>query len=420
MPLTLKRIPLVLLFTAAIAAIVLVAVVNRDARGIGTEAAAAPAAARMPSDPRALEELALAQIQLAREDGDPTRYGIAEELLRRALRADPNDFIALGGLGSIAASRHDFPTALSLGRRALSLDPASGYALGVVVDAQIELGRYAAARRSIVRMLDLHPDLSSFSRLSYYLELHGDITGARRALRAAIASGAPARENTAWAYLSLGNLELGQGNLAAAEAQYGLAGRAQRGFVHALAGRARVAAARGRHDEAIRLYRSVTARLPLPAYVIALGDAQTAAGQTADARAGYELVRAEERLYGANGVNVDVELALFEADHGGDATRAVSLVRAAQRTQRSVAVDDALAWTLFRAGQYRAALEAANRALRLGTRDATFLYHRGAINAALGRRGDARADLSRALLINPQFSVLGAPDARRLLKEVSR
>jgi tetratricopeptide (TPR) repeat protein len=404
---------------AAVAAIVLVAVMNRSAGGIGPMAAAPPLA-RTPSDPRALDSLALAQIQLAREDGDPTRYGVAEQLLHRSLRTDQHDFIALGGLGSIAASRHDFPTALELGRRALSLDPASGYALGVVVDAQIELGRYADARRTLVRMLDLHPDLSSFSRLSYYLELHGDITGARRALRAAIASGAPARENTAWAYLSLGNLELAQGNLAAAAAQYRLAGRAQPGFVHALAGRARVAVARRRYAEAIRLYEAATARLPLPAYVIALGDVQTAAGRTADAQATYGLVRAEERLYAANGVNVDVELALFEADHGGDARRAVGLVLAARRTQRSVVVDDALAWTLYRAGRADAALEAANRALRLSTRDASFLYHRGAINAALGRRAAARADLSLALRINPRFSVLGAPEARRLLKEVSQ
>jgi Flp pilus assembly protein TadD len=93
---------------------------------------------------------------------------------------------------------------------------------------------------------------------------------------------------------------------------------------------------------------------------------------------------------------------------------------AARRTQRSVVVDDALAWTLYRAGRPHAALEAATRALRLGTRDASFLYHRGAINAALGRRAAARADLSLALRINPRFSVLGAPEARRLLKEVSQ
>jgi tetratricopeptide (TPR) repeat protein len=420
MPIALKRTPLVLLFCAAVAAIVLTAALNRGAGGPVYFGARHQSTQGPTADPRALDELALTHLQRAREDGDPTHYTVAEQLLHRALRARPGDFTALGALGSLAATRHDFPAALALGRKALLLDRASTYALGVVVDAQVELGRYGAARRTLVRMLNDRPDLSSYSRLSYYLELHGNIAGAREALRAAIESGAPARENTAWAYLSLGNLDFGQGKLAAAAALYRLAGEAQPGFVHALAGQARVAAARGRYGEAIRLYRAAVARLPLPAYVIALGDVQTAAGRRDDARATYALVRAEERLYAANGVNVDVELALFEADHGGDPRHAVALVEAARRTQRSVVVDDALAWTLYRSGDLRAALRAANRALRLGTRDASFHYHRGAIDARLGRRAAARADLSLALRINPHFSVLAAPEARRLLEEVSR
>jgi len=35
-------------------------------------------------------------------------------------------------------------------------------------------------------------------------------------------------------------------------------------------------------------------------------------------------------------------------------------------------------------------------------------------------RAEARRDLASALAINPHFSVLYEPDARRLLKEVSR
>src|SRR4051794_32028512 len=100
MPLTLKRLPLVMLFTAAVAAIVLVAVINARAGGIGSGGAAAGTAAvpGMPSDARSLDELALTQLQLAREDGDPAHYRVAEHLLRRARRSDPGDFTALGGL----------------------------------------------------------------------------------------------------------------------------------------------------------------------------------------------------------------------------------------------------------------------------------------------------------------------------------
>jgi Flp pilus assembly protein TadD len=90
------------------------------------------------------------------------------------------------------------------------------------------------------------------------------------------------------------------------------------------------------------------------------------------------------------------------------------------RIQPSVTVEDALAWTLFKAGQSRAALAASNRALRLGTRDSSFLYHRGAIEASLGMDAPATRDLTAALSLNPGFSLLYAADARRLLRELGR
>jgi tetratricopeptide (TPR) repeat protein len=372
-----------------------------------------------PRSPEAYTNLALAELQQAREDGDPRWYTKADALLRRALALDPTNFTALGGLGSLAASRHDFTAARALGRRALAVDPGSTYALGVIVDADVELGRYRVARRSLERMLNTRPDLSSYSRASYFLELHGDVAGARRALRDAIASGAPARENTAWAYLYLGNLDYNHGRYAAAAREYRMAGQAQPGFVHAEAAEAKLAAARGDLHRAIELYGDATRRLPLPAYVIALGDVQAAAGRHAEARRTYGLVRAEEALYQANGVNVDVELALFDADHG-EAARGLGYARAAAAVQRSVVVEDALGWALFKAGHPRAALAAADSALRLGTKDAGFLFHRGAIEAALGMRAAAAHDLARALAINPHFSVLYEPAARRLLAEVSR
>ncbi len=176
----------------------------------------------------------------------------------------------------------------------------------------------------------------------------------------------------------------------------------------------------GRYARAIAGYTAVVSRYPLPAYVIALGDVYRAAGRPAAARRQYAVVRAEERLYAANGVNVDVELALFDDDHNGDVAAALERIRAVARVQPSVTVEDALAWTLFKAGRAHAALAESNRALRLGTHDSSFLYHRGAIEASLGMVGPAARDLRAALDLNPGFSLLYAPDARRLLGELGR
>jgi tetratricopeptide (TPR) repeat protein len=377
-------------------------------------------AAAKPRSAQAVDNLALAELQMAREDGDPTWYTRADALFAHALALAPSDFTALAGRGSLALSRHDFTGALALGHRALAIDPSSPFAMGVVVDANVELGRYPAARTAIERLLRQRPDLASYSRASYYLELHGRTAAARKALTQASQSGAPSGENTAWAYLYLGNLDFNHGRYAEAAQSYRTALHTYPGFVHARAAQAKLAAARGEYGKAIAGYSAVVQRYPLPAYVIALGDAYRTAGKPAAARRQYALVRAEERLYAANGVNVDVELALFDDDHGGDVAAALDRIRAVARVQPSVTVEDALAWTLFKAGHARAALAASNRALRLGTRDSSFLYHRGAIEASLGMARPATRDLAAALRLNPRFSLLYAPDARRLLRGLGR
>ena len=377
-------------------------------------------AAAKPRSAQAVDNLALAELQMAREDGDPTWYTRADALFGHALTLSPRDFTALAGRGSLALSRHDFAGALALGRRALAIDASNPFAMGVVVDADVELGRYAAARGAIERLLRQRPDLASYSRASYYLELHGRTAAARRALVQATQAGAPSGENTAWAYLYLGNLEFNHGRYAAAETNYRIALHTYPGFVHARAAEAKLAAARGQYGRAIAGYTTVVRRYPLPAYVIALGDVERAAGRPAAARRQYALVRAEEQLYAANGVNVDVELALFDDDHGGNVAAALDRIRAVARIQPSVTVEDALAWTLFKAGHARAALAASNRALRLGTHDSSFLYHRGAIEASLGMARPATRDLRAALDLNPGFSLLYAADARRLLGGLGR
>ena len=63
-------------------------------------------------------------------------------------------------------------------------------------------------------------------------------------------------------------------------------------YVYAVAGLGHVRAAQGKLDEAVSFYQRAIARMPLPEFVIALGDAQQAAGRAAEAAKQYELVRA--------------------------------------------------------------------------------------------------------------------------------
>ena len=127
----------------------------------------------------------------------------------------------------------------------------------------------------------------------------------------------------------------------------------------------------------------VVQRLPLPGYVISLGEIELAAGRRAAGLRDLELVRAQERLQKAGGVIADAEIAIFEADHG-DPQRAVRIAERAYAAAPSVRSADALGWALTRAGRPGEGLAYAERALRLGSRDPLFLYHAGIAARAAG------------------------------------
>ena len=73
---------------------------------------------------------------------------------RAALRRDPRELGALVGAGTLAGLRHDFGEQLRLGMEARRVAPGLARPLTVVADAQIELGRYGGAARSIQRLVD--------------------------------------------------------------------------------------------------------------------------------------------------------------------------------------------------------------------------------------------------------------------------
>lgn len=358
-------------------------------------------------------------LQKVRETGDPTYYGKAEAVLQASLRQQPdNNVTALVGMGTLQLARHQFAGALATGEQARALAPSSYVVYGVLGDALIELGRYDEAIDAFQNMIDRRPDLSSYSRVSYARELHGDLPGAIQAMSLAADAGAPRTESTAWTRVQLGNLYFSTGDLDQAEQQYQAALRMLPNYVHGLGGMARVAAARGDLNSAARLYQQALDAVPLPEYAIGLGDVYRALGDEPNARRQDALVRVITQLQRANGVDVDVELALFEADHTADAaalSSAVERERAEYARRPSVHVADALAWTLYRAGRPAEALPYAQEALELGSKDPLLLFHTGAIAAAADQPDQARTWLTAALAQNPQFSVRYAPEARRLL-----
>lgn len=358
--------------------------------------------------------LGAAELQLARETADPAHYARAEEAFGRSLEIDPDNLEALIGTGILALARHDFAAALAIGEAAVVAHPSVPRLYGLIGDAQVELGRYDEALITIQRMVDLRPDLASYSRVSYLRELHGDLPGAIEAMQLAVEAGGSATENTEYVRVQLGHLLFAIGDLAAAESAFRASLERFPGYVHAVAGLARVRAAQGDLPAAIDLYRQAAERTPLPEFVVALGEAYEADGRMAEARDQYELVEAIHALQQANGIATDVELAAFFADHG-DPQRALALARGAYERAPSIRAADALAWALHASGSIGEAARLADEALATGSADARILFHAGVIAAAAGQPEAARARLSRALELNPRFSPLGAPMAAEAL-----
>jgi Flp pilus assembly protein TadD len=114
----------------------------------------------------------------------------------------------------------------------------------------------------------------------------------------------------------------------------------------------------------------------------------------------------------ANGVQVDLESAVYRADYRIEPAKTVQLARRGRAARPSIYGDDALAWALARAGRCEQALPLAKRALRLGTKDPLLFFHRGYAEACAGNRRKMRAWYTRALALNPEFSPRWAPVAR--------
>ncbi|CAN5721611.1 hypothetical protein BH24ACT2_BH24ACT2_13340 [soil metagenome] len=356
-----------------------------------------------PDDLGAWQTLGGAYIGRAAEVGDPSFYALAERALARAEELAPYDPATLLGEGRLALALHRFPEALALGEQVVAALPASADALAVLVDAQVELGRYEDAEVSLQQMLDARPGLPALARTSYLRELHGDLPGAVEAMTRAESAGSAPLDRANVAAL-LGSLQFRQGDLEAAADSYDRALEAGPALVLAEVGRARVLAAQGEVPEAIGALEQVVERFPAPEAVILLADLQARQG-LGSAEETYALVGAIAALQEEAGQIVDLEMAVFEADRGEDPARALELAtRVHAARPDNVYAADALAWARLRAGDAAGAVEPMESALRLGTSDPLVRYHAAEVFLAMGDTDRARTELAQGLSATPWFS----------------
>jgi tetratricopeptide (TPR) repeat protein len=264
-------------------------------------------------------------------------------------------------------------------------------------------------------MRELDGGLPTLSRLANLAFLTGDRINTVAYWQRAIETGAglPA-ENQAWAHVQLGVTYFALGDSEAAIEEHKEALRLFPDYVHALAGLGQAYAAQADWDEAIAAYERAVALQPLPQYVAAMGDVYAGAGRPAEAEEQYALVDAIAALYRDAGVNTDLQIATFYADHDRELPTALDMARAAYEEAPNAYAADALAWALYKNGRLEEANAFAQEARANGALEASFAYHAALIRLALGDESGARELLTQALALNPRFSPLYADDASAL------
>jgi tetratricopeptide (TPR) repeat protein len=385
-----------------------------------------------PKDPAAYSALGAAFFQRARETGDVEDFQQAEQALNRSLDLNSADFsaaTAYSTMAEVCMGEHRFNDAVTYAQKALSLGSGDLSPFAIVGDANADMGEYERSAIAYSRLdvsgesaANPHNVYVRDSRTSYLKFVSGDTRGAIRLMQSAVAAGTEARlpaENLAWLYYELGEYESQAGDVSAANSAYLTALTIHPGDYRAMAGLGKLRGSQGRYAEAIKLYQSAVAVVPMPMYVAELGDIYSKAGNGTEAKKQYQLVEYIGLLGHINQVLHNRDLALFYADHDIKLDEALNLAHKEFEVRHDIYTWDALAWAFYKNGKYQDASDAMDHALRPGARDALLLFHAGMISSRLGQSSQAKERLQTALSINPRFHVIYADVARQQLKALN-
>jgi len=372
----------------------------------------------LPEDWTTWAALALAQIEQARTTGDATLYDRAEEAVDRSLAIQPEDnALALAARAALLAARHDFGEALAASEAALAVDRFQPTALATRVDALTELGRYDDQLAALRQADRLQPGVPVSTRYAYAFELRGRLDDAAALLRRTL-DGATTAAERSFVLTTLADVLRRRGDLDAAERAATEATRLDPAYVPAAVSLARIATARGDLDAAVEAWTAIVQRLPLTDHLVELAELHLARGDDDAAAQQLAVVAASEALQEQGGVDVDLESAFYEADHG-DPARALAKAQAVwDAGRRSLHAADALGWALHVNDRSREALPLLRRATALGPAEARPWLHRGLVEASLGLDEAARTSLRRGLATDPGVSPWQRARAERALADL--
>lgn len=372
-----------------------------------------------PDDQKSRLLLAEAYLQEGRVTGDHPYYDAAAgQLLQEVLGTDPENFEALCCQASLSLTQHHFSQGLALAQQAQEVNPQSGYVYGLLTDANVELGRYDQAVQMADKMNQLRPDLTAYARVSYLREVFGDVPGAIQAMEMAVKAGYNGLEQTEWCRVALGHLYEVSGHLPEAAGYYQQALVMRPNYAYALAGLARVAAARHEYPTAIKNLNLARALVKDYAFTDELVDVYRLNHQPAEAdkmaRASVTMLAEAAQQANDNeqlGHYTDRELAYaYLKTNELDKALTHAQIEYARRPD-NIDVNETLAWVHYKRGEYQAAQQNMQVARRTNSQNPVLLCRAGLILSKIGQVTEGRALIEKAVrtapYLNPEVTAEG-------------
>jgi tetratricopeptide (TPR) repeat protein len=372
-----------------------------------------------PTDQKSRLLLAEAYMQEGRVTGNHPYYDAAAmQLLQEVLKAEPESFEALCCQASLSLTQHHFSQGLALAEQAQAINPNSGYVYGLLTDANVELGNYDQAVKMADKMNQVRPDLTAYARVSYLREIHGDLPGAIQAMDMAVKAGYPGLEQTEWSRVALGHLYEVSGKLDQAQGYYQQALTLRPNYAYALAGLARVAAARKDYTTAINNLNLARATVKDYAFTDELVDVYRLNHQPAEAAkmAQESVSMLADAAKQANdneelGHYTDRELAYaYLKTNELDKALEHAKIEYARRPD-NIDVNETLAWVYYKRGEYAEAQKYMQVARRTNSQNPVLLCRAGLILSKTGKAAEGRTLIEKAVktapYLNPEVTAEG-------------
>lgn len=370
-----------------------------------------------PANSRAWNALALAYAQRARETADPEWYERADEALAKSFAIAKNNYEGRRVAAWVLLGKHEFQAALESATELNRIAPDDLMVYAILVDANVELGRYDEAEVAAQWMLDMRPGhVPGLTRAAYLRELFGDAEGALQLFDSALSILSPREtEDRAWILTQMGRLHRLAGDLERASLylKHGL--ETFPDYHYAMAELGHLHLAQSKPAEALEAFEKRYLLAPHPENRVDVAAALKAVGKAEAAKKQLELFEKEALAESKGHDNANRELAFhFVACGKPDQALKVAALEAGRR--RDVQTLHTLAWSLHAVGRHVEAKKQIDASLEVGGIDAEMLLHAAQIAKSCGKHDEAESHLEKAMKSAPGAACMSA--VRELLESL--